>query len=254
MTPQPPQRVVLMMPALDEEQALPLVLSDLSALRAAELAPWLDEIIVVDNGSQDRTAAIARAAGATVLHEPTRGYGAACLRAIDYLRAQPPEVLVFMDADHSDHADDIPALVHPILDDRHDLVIGSRTLGVRERGALLPQARIGNWIATGWIRLRFGFRYTDLGPFRAVRFATLERMGMRDRDFGWTVEMQVRALQIGARVTEVPVAYRRRVGRSKISGTLSGSYRAGTTILAKLWKLRQAPRPPSNGVEREEPT
>jgi glycosyltransferase involved in cell wall biosynthesis len=238
-----------MMPALDEEQALPLVLNDLAALRDTAVAPWLDEIIVVDNGSQDRTAAIARDAGATVLYEPARGYGAACLRGIDYLRAQPPVVLVFMDADHSDHAADVPSLVSPILDGSQDLVVGSRTLGVRQRGALLPQSRVGNWIATGWIRLQFGFRYTDLGPFRAVRFATLERMGMQDRDFGWTVEMQVRALQIGTRVTEVPVAYRRRVGRSKISGTLSGSCKAATKILSTLWKLRQAPTQPARCEE-----
>ena len=232
-------RVALMMPALDEEQALPLVLDDLAALQRT--APTLlDEIIVVDNGSQDRTAAIACNADVTLLHEPVRGYGAACLRAIDYLRARPPDVLVFMDADHSDHAADIPALVRPILANAQDLVIGSRTLGRHAPGALLPQARLGNWLATGWIRLQFGFRYTDLGPFRAVRFATLERMQLEDRDFGWTVEMQVRALQIGARVTEVPVAYRRRVGQSKISGTVSGSCKAGWKILSTLWRLRHS--------------
>ncbi len=234
-------RIALMMPALDEEDALPLVLDDLATLQRSRPSPWLDEIVVVDNGSRDRTPEIARRAGATVLHEPARGYGSACLNAIGYLRKNPPDILVFMDADHSDHAADIPALLKPLLDGTHDLVIGSRTRGPREAGALLPQARLGNWIATGWIRLKHGFRYTDLGPFRAVRFSTLERMRLADRDFGWTVEMQVRALQVGARVTEVPVAYRRRVGRSKISGTLIGSYKAGSKILSTLWRLRRPP-------------
>ncbi|MFQ5601232.1 MAG: glycosyltransferase family 2 protein [Candidatus Krumholzibacteriia bacterium] len=226
------------MPALDEAEALPLVLADLERLQAEGAPGLLDDIIVVDNGSRDRTPEIARRAGAKVLEESRRGYGAACLCAIEHLRANPPDVLVFMDADRSDHVEEIPVLVRPILEEGYDLVIGSRTLGHHEPGALVPQARFGNWLATRLIRLRFGFRYTDLGPFRAVRFEALQRMRLADRDFGWTVEMQVRALQVGLRVTEVPVRYRKRVGRSKISGTLTGSLRAGTKILATLWRLR----------------
>jgi hypothetical protein len=226
------------MPALDEERALPLVLADLEHLQRSTPQPLLAEIVVVDNGSRDRTPDIAARAGATVLREPRRGYGAACLRALRYLHDDPPAVVVFMDADHSDHAEDIPALLGPVLAGAYDLVIGSRTRGRSERGALLPQARFGNWLATGLIRARYGHRYTDLGPFRAVRWRTLEQMDLTDPDFGWTVEMQVRALQIGARVTEVPVRYRRRVGRSKVSGTLGGSVRAGVKILATLWRLR----------------
>jgi glycosyltransferase involved in cell wall biosynthesis len=229
-----------MMPALNEEQALPFVLHDLATLQTAGV---VHEVIVVDNGSHDRSAEIARSANATVLHEPQRGYGAACLCGIAHLRPEPPDVLVFMDADRSDDAREIPSLVQPILAGDADLVIGSRTLGQRERGALTPQARFGNWLATRLIRWQYGFQYTDLGPFRAVRFAALEQLGMRDRDFGWTVEMQVRALQHGLRVVEVPVSYRRRIGRSKISGTVSGSVKAGVKILSTLWKLRASDTP-----------
>ena len=224
-----------MMPALNEADALPFVLRELATLRATGV---LREVVVVDNGSRDRTADIASAGGATVLHEPQRGYGAACLRGIAHLRPDPPDVLVFMDADRSDDAGEIPALLQPILAGSADLVIGSRTLGRRQPGALTPQARFGNWLATRLIRWRWGFPYTDLGPFRAVRFAALEQLGMRDRDFGWTVEMQVRALQHGLRVAEVPVSYRKRIGRSKISGTVSGSVKAGVKILSTLWMLR----------------
>ena len=231
-------RIVLVIPALDEEEALPLVLADLARAQRSTSTPLFDELLVVDNGSRDGTAGIARRAGATVLHEPRRGYGAACLRALAYLHERAPEIVVFMDADRSDDTQDLPALLRPLLDGTHDLVIGARAHGRSERGALLPQARFGNWLATRLIHARFGFRYTDLGPFRAVRFRTLEAMHLEDRDFGWTVEMQIRALQMGARVIEVPVRYRRRIGRSKISGTISGSLRAGTKILATLWRLR----------------
>jgi hypothetical protein len=231
-------RVALMMPALDEERSLPLVFADLEALQKDQAV--LDEIIVVDNGSSDATRDIALRAGATVLEEPRRGYGAACLCALAHLESDPPEFLVFMDADRSDDAAQIPELLRPLRENAMDLVIGSRTRGTAEPGALLPQARFGNWLATGLIRWRTGFRYTDLGPFRAVRFDALQRLGMTDRDFGWTVEMQMRALQHGLRVCEVPVRYRRRVGRSKISGTLGGSLRAGVKILATLWRLRSA--------------
>jgi len=235
---QPTPRIAVVIPALDEEAALPLVLRDLELLQRSPGAPLMQEIVLVDNGSRDRTAEIARQAGATVLHEPRRGYGAACLRALRYLEEKPPDIVLFMDADHSDHAEDIPPLLRPILEQGYDLVIGSRSRGQREPGALLPQARFGNWLATGLIRLAYGFRYTDLGPFRAVRYGALERMRLADPDYGWTIEMQIRALQTGAQITEVPVRYRRRVGRSKISGTLMGSVRAGRKILSTFWRLR----------------
>jgi len=234
------------MPALDEAEALPQVFAALAT------QPDLHEIVVVDNGSRDATPDLARAAGATVLHEPQRGYGAACLRALAYLEAAPPDVVVFMDADGSDDPADLPALLAPVLSGAADLVIGSRARGAREAGALLPQARFGNWLACGLIRARWGHRYTDLGPFRTVHWPALRRLAMRDRDFGWTVEMQVRALQCGLRVAEVPVRYRRRIGRSKISGTVVGSLRAGTTILATLWRLRNPvpQRPFRTGSDR----
>jgi hypothetical protein len=235
-------RIVLMMPALNEAEPLPLVLADLQQLQEEfgqrQGKPLLDEVVVIDNGSTDRTREIAREAGATVLEQPERGYGAACLRGLEYLQDNPPDVVVFMDADHSDDASQLPELLRPLLEDNYDMVIGSRALGEHEPGALLPQARFGNWLATSLIRWRFGFRYTDLGPFRAIRFAALQQIGMADRDFGWTVEMQVRALQENLRVCEVPVRYRKRLGQSKISGTIGGSVRAGVKILATLWKLR----------------
>ena len=165
-----------------------------------------------------------------------RGYGSACLRGIGHLRAEPPDVLVFIDGDYSDHPEELPALADPIVRGEFDLVIGSRVRGQRESGALLPQAIFGNWLATSLIRYLFGFRYTDLGPFRAIRFQSLLNLEMDDRDFGWTVQMQVRALVRGLRVHEVPARYRRRIGKSKISGTLTGSFKAGTVILRTIWK------------------
>jgi glycosyltransferase involved in cell wall biosynthesis len=215
--------VHVILPALDEEQALPQVLRALPAWARA---------IVVDNGSQDGTAHVAREAGARVVHEPRRGYGAACLAGI---AALPPavakEIVVFLDADGSDDPRVLAELIEPLRSGRADLVIGSRELGKREAGALPGHARAGNALAVFLIRLLTGVRYTDLGPFRAIRRDVLESLGMRDRDYGWTVEMQMRAARRGVRIEEVAVPYRRRIGRSKISGTVWGSLRAGMKIL-----------------------
>ena len=196
----------VVIPALNEERSLPRVLAAL-----------------LTGG---------RAGGAEVVEAPRRGYGSACLAGLDHLRRTgPPDVMVFVDADWSDHPEELPSLVAPILSGEADLVIGSRILGSREPGALLPQARAGNLVACALIRLLYGHRFTDLGPFRAIRWDALERLGMSDPDFGWTAEMQVKALRHGLRCAEVPVSYRRRVGVSKITGTVSGTVRAGYKIL-----------------------
>ena len=214
-------------PALDEAVAIGGVIESLPR-------GLIRRVVVCDNGSRDGTGDVARARGATVVREERRGYGSACLAALAVVRRDPPEAVLFLDADGSDDPRDAAALLNPIAEGRADLVIGSRTLGRREPGALLPQARFGNWLATGLIRRFYGARWTDLGPFRAVRWTSLERLAMRDPDFGWTVEMQVKAARARLRSLEVPVSYRRRIGRSKISGTLTGASRAGAKILGTI--------------------
>ena len=250
-------RVSLVIPARDEAASVGAVVAE---MRRQPLAgARLVEVVVVDNGSRDATARHARAAGARVVSEPRAGYGRACLAGLAALAADPPDAVVFADADASDDPADLPALLAPLVHDRADLVIGSRRLGQLagrvERGALLPQARWGNALACSLMRLRWGARFTDLGPFRAIRWGALQRLGMRDQTFGWTVEMQVRALRAGLRWAEVPVAYRRRVGRSKISGTVHGTVRAGATILwtvaahALRGPLPSGGAPPTDGGE-----
>jgi len=227
--------VALVIPALDEEESLP---------RLLERVPrnLVDRIVVADNGSRDRTAEIARAAGADVVAEPRRGYGSACLAGIRTVDGS--EILVFMDGDGSDDPREIDAVLEAMADRGADLVVGSRVLGGAERGALTPVQRFGNGLTCLLVRLFWRVRYTDLGPFRAIRREALERLDMADPDFGWTIEMQVKAAQRGLRVTEVPVSCRvRRGGVSKVSGNLAGSLRAGRRILgyvitAKLSELR----------------
>ncbi len=198
---------------------------------------------MADNGSTDGTARVAREGGAEVIPAPRRGYGSACLAGLDHVRRTgPPDIVVFVDADWSDHAEELPSLIAPILAGKADLVIGSRILGRREPGALLPQARAGNLVACAMIRLLYGHRFTDLGPFRAIRWEALERLKMSDPNFGWTAEMQVKALRHGLRCTEVPVSYRRRVGVSKITGTVSGTVRAGYKILWTVLRYSKGKR------------
>ncbi|MBI4601548.1 MAG: glycosyltransferase family 2 protein [Planctomycetes bacterium] len=222
-------KTCVVIPAFDEERSIPLVLAAIPRDLAVDA-------IVVDNASADGTAEAARRAGARVVREERRGYGSACLRGIAELPSDA-ECVVFLDADFSDHPEEMALLVEPIRKGEADLVIGSRMLGAREPGALLPQAYLGNKLACLLIRLFWGFRYTDLGPFRAIRRDALARLRMRDRDFGWTVEMQVRAIQEGLRIVERPVSYRRRVGVSKITGTLSGTVKAGAKILWTVGRL-----------------
>ena len=222
--------VAAIIPALDEETAIGALLEAIDRTRVRD-------VIVGDNGSRDRTAEVAASRRALVVPVEERGYGAACAGALAALAADVDTIL-FMDADGSDDPAEIPLLLEPIAAGRADLVIGSRALGTVERGALTPQQRFGNWLATHLIALLYRHRYTDLGPFRAIRRELLERIDMRDRRYGWTVEMQIRALQLGARVAEVPVSYRRRVGRSKISGTVTGVIKAGWGIVYTIFRLR----------------
>lgn len=224
--------ISVIIPVLNEEESLPRVLKDLPRQS-------IDSIIVVDNGSSDRSAELARAAGAVVVQEPQRGYGAACLRGLAELANRPegpPDIVVFLDGDYSDYPEKLPELVKPILEDGYDLVLGSRLKGEREAGAMPPQSVWGNRFACFWMWLMFGASYTDLGPFRAIRWRALERLGMTDRNFGWTVEMQIKAVRHGLRTLEIPVPYRKRIGTSKISGTIRGTILAGSKILYLIAK------------------
>lgn len=221
----------VIIPAFNEEQSIAKVIDDIPA-------DLVREIIVVNNASTDSTAERAARAGATVLSEPLLGYGQACLLGIAYCRMKrtQPEILVFMDGDYSDHAQEMPDLVKPIAEDRAELVIGSRALGQRDKGAMTIQQIFGNWLATTLLRLFFKARFTDLGPFRAIRFSTLLSLDMRDSNYGWTVEMQVKAARKKLRWLEVPVRYHRRIGVSKVSGTVKGTIMAGYKILYTLFK------------------
>lgn len=220
--------VTVIIPALNEEQSLPLVLRDL---------PKVGRVIVANNGSTDATAEVAFRQGATVVDEPRRGYGSACLRGLKEIEQriaageQPPQIVVFVDADHSDHADMLPQLVAPIVAGSADFVLGSRILGTRDPGAMPFAALFGNHLSCFLMRWLFGARFTDLGPFRAIAYAKLCELSMCDTNFGWTIEMQIKATRAGFVCVEIPVPYRCRVGQSKISGTISGVFRAGTKIL-----------------------
>ena len=221
---------VLIIPALNEEQAIGLALDEIPS-------GIYSTIFVVDNGSTDCTAEVAAAHGAQVLAEPRRGYGNACLRAMAALPANT-EVVVFMDGDGSDVADEARGLIEPIACGQADFVLGSRELGNAEPGALSPHQRFGNRLVIALIRLLYRQRYTDLGPFRAIRASSLASLGMRDPNYGWTAEMQIRAVKEGLRILEVPVSYRRRQrGASKVSGTVWGSVSAGIKILWMVARL-----------------
>lgn len=224
--------VVAIIPALDEERSVGKVVAELVG------SERISRVIVADNGSSDDTARVASEAGGEVIHVPERGYGAACQGALSRLLPED-SIVVFVDADGSDDVSELPLLLDPLEQDRADLVIGSRALGKVEKGALTPQQRFGNWLATRLIRFFYGHEYRDLGPFRAIRRTTLDQIGMRDMRYGWTVEMQIRALQVGARVMEVPASYRKRVGVSKISGTVRGVILAGYWILSTIFRLRR---------------
>ena len=232
-------------PALNEAQSVRLVVRDLLALRNEDQTPIIDEVVVCDNGSTDFTADRAKEAGAQVVYEGRAGYGRACQAAIGALA--PADIVLFTDADHAFHADQAVRLLDGISAGA-DLVIGSRTLGKQDPDALTGSQRVGNWVATRLIRALWGQRATDLGPYRAIRSQALARLDMRDATFGWTVEMQVKAIQHGMKTVEVPVDTRQRIGQSKISGTLRGAIGAGCGILGMIaglrWQQRHRARRP----------
>jgi len=218
----------VVIPVFNEEESIALVLGDIPV-------DTVDDIIVVDNGSSDQTAERAAAAGARVIREDRRGYGSACLAGIAAL-VDCTEIVVFLDGDYSDHPEELPNLIAPIISGESDLVIGSRMNPGCQPGALLPQAVLGNRLAVFLIRLFFRHRYTDLGPFRAIRRRSLDDLQMQDTNFGWTVEMQIKAIRQGLRICEQPVKYRKRLGQSKITGTIRGTLGAGYKILYTIFR------------------
>lgn len=224
------KEIVVIIPAYNEGQSIAAVISEIPGL--------VSEIIVVNNNSTDNTAVAAEAAGATVLFEENMGYGFACLKGINYLknRSKPPSIVVFMDGDYSDYPEDLHKVVKPILDGDVDFVIGARTKALREKGSMTPQQSFGNGLATFLMRLIYRSDFTDLGPFRAIRYEQLMALEMEDKTYGWTVEMQLKVLKKGIAYTEVPVRYKKRIGISKVSGTVKGTIFAGIKILGWIFK------------------
>ena len=224
-------KIDVIIPAFNEENSIKEVLKEIPA-------DLVREVIVVNNNSNDATPTNAREGGATVLDEPRQGYGFACLKGIDHLKqkAEAPDIVIFIDADYSDYPEEMRDLVKPIIEDEHDMVIGSRSLGDREKGSMTPQQVFGNWLATFLIRLFYGVRFTDLGPFRAIRYDSLLKINMKDQTYGWTVEMQLKAAKKKMKTMEIPVRYRRRIGKSKVSGTIKGTIGAGYKIITTIFK------------------
>lgn len=224
----------VIIPAFNEENAVGNVVRDIPR-------DWVREIIVCNNGSTDQTTQKASEAGATVVTQPIKGYGNACLKGMEHIANKPkseqPDIVVFLDADYSDHPEEIVDLVRPIIERGMDLVIGSRALGDLEKGAMTPQQIFGNWLATNLIRLFYNYNFTDLGPFRAIKYDKLLAINMQDKTYGWTVEMQVKAAKMGMKACEIPVKYRVRIGFSKVSGTVKGTIMAGYKILWTIFKL-----------------
>lgn len=225
------QKIAVVIPAYNEESSIAKVLRDIPDM--------VNEVVVVDNNSKDNTAQVAREGGATVLKQPLQGYGNACLMGIHYFEHQSPkpDILVFLDADYSDHPEQLPQLIQAI-NSGNDLVIGSRALGDREAGSMTFPQVFGNALATRLLYWWYGEKFTDLGPFRAIRFGQLLDLEMQDPTYGWTVEMQLKAAKKKLRCAEVPVDYRRRIGKSKISGTVKGTVLAGYKIISTLIKYR----------------
>jgi glycosyltransferase involved in cell wall biosynthesis len=215
----------VLIPAFNEENSVGKVIQDIPA--------FVRNIIVVNNNSNDATKSVAKAAGAIVLDELQKGYGKACLTGMEYIKnlKQQPDILVFLDADYSDFPEQMSEVIRPIIEDDYDMVIGSRALGNREKGSMTFPQVFGNWLSTTLMRWIYKVDYTDLGPFRAIKWNKLKMLGMVDENYGWTIEMQIKAAKSGLKSTEVPVDYRRRIGVSKVSGTVKGVIGAGWKIL-----------------------
>jgi glycosyltransferase involved in cell wall biosynthesis len=225
------KNIVVIIPAFNEENSVGKVIADIPK----EL---VNEVIVINNNSNDLTKVNAFKAGAIVLDEPKQGYGNACLKGLSYIKDKKdkPDIIVFIDADYSDYPEEIELLIAPILNQDYDMVIGSRALGNRERGSMTPQQIFGNWLATSLLKLFYKVSYTDLGPFRAIKYDKLIEIGMVDKTYGWTVEMQLKAAKLKFKTTEIPVRYRVRIGISKVSGTLKGTIGAGYKIITTIFK------------------
>jgi glycosyltransferase involved in cell wall biosynthesis len=220
--------VAVIIPAFNEEKSIGNVIKDIPR----DLA---DEIIIVNNNSTDNTGTVAGNAGATVLYENIQGYGASCLNGIEYLKQKDPDVVVFLDGDYSDYPGEMDRLLNPIINEDYDFVLGSRMKGQREKGSMPFHSRLGNILCCDLINLFWKTNYTDLGPFRAIKFDKLLQLNMNDHWYGWTVEMQIKAQKKKLKIKEVPVSYRKRIGKSKVSGTVKGSLMAGTIILKTIF-------------------
>lgn len=223
--------VYVIIPAYNEEQSIAKVVQAIPK----EL---VKTVVVVNNNSKDNTKIQAEMAGAIVVDEPRPGYGYACLKGIDFLsnHIKPQDIVVFLDGDFSDYPEEIPDIINPILNNKADLVIGSRALGVKEKNSMTIPQEFGNWLATKLIKWFYGVKFTDLGPFRAITWLHLQQINMQDKTYGWTVEMQIKAAKQGLRCMEVPVKYRKRIGVSKVSGTVKGVILAGYKIIWMIFK------------------
>ncbi|HLO54073.1 MAG TPA: glycosyltransferase family 2 protein [Saprospiraceae bacterium] len=224
--------VDVIIPVYNEEDSIGKVISEIPDT-------IVRNVVVCNNGSKDRTASVAESHGAIVVHQPEKGYGNACLKGMEYIANLEikPDIIVFLDGDYSDYPSEMVDLVKPIVTENVDMVIGSRALGEMQSGAMMPQQIFGNWLATTLIRIIYSYEFTDLGPFRAIKYPVLMDMQMEDKTFGWTVEMQVKAAKMKLKTTEVAVRYRKRIGKSKVSGTIKGTILAGHKILWTIFKL-----------------